>query len=165
MESKYSKWYFELMTSRPVREDTYLEKHHIIPKCVGGSDDEENLILLTPREHFIAHLLLTKMYEGEARHKLLYAFNMMFVRSSKNRLRGNFNSKLYESIRKEAHQHFGKHGRKGRPAWNRGMTRSQAVKDAVSKANKGRTAWNKGVPRTEEDKAKMRAGWAKKLGK
>ncbi|WP_407304040.1 HNH endonuclease signature motif containing protein [Acinetobacter sp.] len=35
----------------------YLEEHHIIPKCLGGLDIPENLVLLTPREHFIAHVL------------------------------------------------------------------------------------------------------------
>ena len=42
--------------------DVYLEKHHIVPKCVGGTNDESNLVLLTAKEHYICHLLLTKMY-------------------------------------------------------------------------------------------------------
>lgn len=40
----------------------YHESHHIIPKSVGGSDKVENLVLLTSREHFIAHMILWKMY-------------------------------------------------------------------------------------------------------
>ena len=39
----------------------YWEKHHIIPRCIGGSDKKENLVWLTAREHYIAHWLLTKI--------------------------------------------------------------------------------------------------------
>jgi hypothetical protein len=45
---------------------------------------------------------------------------------------------------------------------NKGIPRDDTVKDAVSKANKGRTAWNKGKERTEQEKQKMREGWAKR---
>lgn len=45
------------------RKDCYCEKHHIIPKSLGGSDDQSNLIMLTAREHFIAHRLLLKHYQ------------------------------------------------------------------------------------------------------
>ena len=38
--------------------DEYHERHHIIPKCIGGTDDTENLIDLLAREHFNAHRLL-----------------------------------------------------------------------------------------------------------
>lgn len=38
------------------------ERHHIIPSCMGGSDLPENLVLLTPREHFVCHRLLVKIY-------------------------------------------------------------------------------------------------------
>ncbi len=41
--------------------DYYTEKHHIYPKCLGGLDDEMNLVLLTYREHVICHKLLTKL--------------------------------------------------------------------------------------------------------
>jgi len=40
----------------------YTEKHHIIPKCLGGSDDLSNIAVLTPEEHFLAHQLLVKIY-------------------------------------------------------------------------------------------------------
>jgi hypothetical protein len=40
----------------------YYEKHHILPKCLGGTNNEENLVLLTGREHFICHKLLIYIY-------------------------------------------------------------------------------------------------------
>ena len=41
---------------------SYKESHHIVPKCIGGSDDKENLVDLTPEEHYLAHQLLVKIY-------------------------------------------------------------------------------------------------------
>ena len=38
--------------------DEYHEKHHILPKCMGGTDEKDNLIDLFAREHFEAHRLL-----------------------------------------------------------------------------------------------------------
>ena len=41
----------------------YCEKHHILPRCMGGKNEEDNLTTLTFREHYIAHLLLTKIHK------------------------------------------------------------------------------------------------------
>jgi 5-methylcytosine-specific restriction endonuclease McrA len=56
---------YDLLCSRgqTVRSLDYIEKHHIIPKCLGGNDSEENLTRLTAREHYIAHWLLHKIYK------------------------------------------------------------------------------------------------------
>lgn len=40
----------------------YTEKHHILPKCLGGPDDPENIVSFTAREHFVAHWLLHRAY-------------------------------------------------------------------------------------------------------
>lgn len=40
----------------------YSERHHIVPRCLGGADDRSNLVVLTPEEHYVAHQLLVKMY-------------------------------------------------------------------------------------------------------
>lgn len=42
----------------------YCEKHHILPRSLGGSDDASNLILLTARQHYVAHWILWKAYAG-----------------------------------------------------------------------------------------------------
>jgi len=59
----------------------YVEKHHIIPRCLGGSDQKDNLVELTAEEHYIAHLLLVKMYPQNK--SLWYAANMMANRNNK----------------------------------------------------------------------------------
>jgi len=53
----------------------YYEKHHIMPRCLGGKDEKENLVLLTAREHYICHKLLTYIYPNE--YKLSVAFHYM----------------------------------------------------------------------------------------
>jgi hypothetical protein len=50
----------------------YTEKHHIIPRCMGGSSEKSNLTKLTAKEHFICHKLLHKIYPDN--EKLRYAF-------------------------------------------------------------------------------------------
>lgn len=40
----------------------YKERHHIIPRCMGGSDEDKNIVNLTAREHFISHKLLVKLH-------------------------------------------------------------------------------------------------------
>jgi len=70
----YQKHYdllIEKANNRSILKTTYKEKHHIIPKCIGGTDDPNNLIELFPEEHLVAHLLLTKIYPDS--YKLLQA--------------------------------------------------------------------------------------------
>jgi hypothetical protein len=100
--NKYSMWYFSLVNSRKYKNNTsvYLEKHHIIPKSLGGSDTEENLVFLTAREHYIAHILLVKMLKGKSKKSMSYALWMMTNASTKHQKRYAPNSKLYEFARK-----------------------------------------------------------------
>ena len=55
--------------------DSYYENHHIIPRSLGGGNDKNNLVLLTPKEHFLAHRLLVKMYPDCT--KMKFAMFMM----------------------------------------------------------------------------------------
>jgi len=77
----------------------YKEKHHIIPRCLGGKDDKENLVWLTAREHFICHFLLTKIYNRETIewYKMVNAFLMMKCNSVLQER--YFNSRLYDTLR------------------------------------------------------------------
>jgi hypothetical protein len=68
----------------------FVEKHHIIPKCMGGNDSPNNLVLLPVRAHFIAHYLLHKAYPENK--SLAHAFAMMGV----NNQHQHRNSRLYE---------------------------------------------------------------------
>ncbi|MGZ7204812.1 HNH endonuclease signature motif containing protein, partial [Streptococcus pyogenes] len=58
----YQRHYNSLMDRAKYRNlNCYKELHHIIPRCMGGSDDKDNLVYLTAAEHFVAHQLLLKM--------------------------------------------------------------------------------------------------------
>lgn len=59
----YKRLYKKFIDSRRnLIRDGYIERHHIKPRGLGGSDESANLVNLTPREHFFAHLLLYKIY-------------------------------------------------------------------------------------------------------
>lgn len=75
--------------------DGYVEIHHIIPKCLGGGDESENLVKLSAREHFIAHLLLAKMFPFTG---LVHAaFKMACINQASGIVK--IHSKLYEYLR------------------------------------------------------------------
>lgn len=44
----------------------YVERHHVVPRCMGGSDDDLNIVSLTAEEHFVAHQLLAKLFPSVA---------------------------------------------------------------------------------------------------
>ena len=121
LTNKYSKLYYKITSNAKQRTtDDYTELHHIIPQSMGGSNDKENLVDLTAREHFICHWLLIKMTEGKDRSKMLYALNGM---KAENRYQQRYHTKItarvYEKYRIE---HAKNHSEtmKGKPAWNKG---------------------------------------------
>lgn len=76
-DNKYSKWYLTLIHRARTRvfsgKPSGYHKHHILPRCLGGGDEAENLCLLTYREHLIAHMLLVKMTSGKNQVKMAHA--------------------------------------------------------------------------------------------
>lgn len=64
--NEYEEEYFALINKAKADnrrwEPFKFEEHHILPKCMGGSDEKDNLILLTTAEHFKAHVLLSRAY-------------------------------------------------------------------------------------------------------
>jgi hypothetical protein len=73
----------------------YSEKHHIIPRCLGGSDEITNLVSLTPEEHYLCHLLLVKIYPNNI--KLVKAA-MFMVSSNSSQQRNN---KVYGWLKRQ----------------------------------------------------------------
>lgn len=91
----YHKIYTDLINRcKDKKYNEYTETHHIIPKCIGGTDCKDNLVIMSSREHYIAHILLYKIYKT---NKLLYAINMMTIHNSTNRM----TNRKYEWIRKK----------------------------------------------------------------
>lgn len=110
--------------------NSYYEKHHIIPRCIGGSNKEENLALLTPKEHFICHCLLVNIYKQDVRIyiKMLQALNMMKVKHKHHER--YLNSKLYEKYRNKL---YGQSGLlKGKNHYMYGRTHTKETKKIIS---------------------------------
>lgn len=147
LENKYTKYYINIINKAKNRLiDGYCETHHIIPKSLGGSNLKENLVNLTAREHFICHLLLTKMYEGDAKKKMIHAAWAMATLENDNQQRYKITSKIYESLRikyatLKAETLKGKSGRK----------HSEETKKKLSLAHTGK----KRAPMSEESKKKL----------
>lgn len=57
--------------NRQKNKGIYYEEHHILPRGMGGSEQKENKVLLTAKEHYIAHILICKIYPHNK--KMLYA--------------------------------------------------------------------------------------------
>ncbi len=97
----YHKIYHGIIAKSQNRElhDVYTERHHILPRSLGGSDCKLNIAILTAREHFLCHYCLVKMQPAgsDSWHKMVRAFGMMKA-SACNQDR-YFNSRLYESLR------------------------------------------------------------------
>ena len=99
MKGKYQNIYERLILRAQQRElQGYCERHHIIPRCMGGSDDKSNLVKLTPEEHYTAHLLLIKIHP---KHKGLHLAIRILCQGSKFTVRNN---KKYGWVKKRLFQ-------------------------------------------------------------
>lgn len=102
--NKYTLWYFSIISKAKENSNSgkYYETHHIIPKSLGGSNELTNLVRLTAREHFVCHLLLTKMVEGDDKRKMIYACWAMSNQQRIGQSRYKISSHLYEILRTNA---------------------------------------------------------------
>jgi hypothetical protein len=101
LPNKYNNYYSNIIAtakSRTLPTNVYTEKHHILPKSLGGSNDKSNLVRLTAREHFICHMLLVKFTQGKDRIKMIHAaWRMTCSANQENRHVANSHS--YQLIR------------------------------------------------------------------
>jgi len=151
LTNKYTRWYYSIIdnaNSRTLHNTVYIEKHHIIPRSMGGNNDVTNLAKLTAREHYLCHYLLTKMTTETNKVKMLCALRFLNANNRKS-------SRVYEYIKTNLH-----HGplavlikqkisntMKGRPAHNKG--KKQNHKKHQTRIDNSATGLNKlkGVPR------------------
>jgi hypothetical protein len=135
IQNKYTKIYYDIVARAISRELTgYCESHHIIPKSMGGDDSPENIVSLTAREHFLCHLLLTKMTAGADKSKMSQAAWMMASCVGKDQQRYKVNNRLYEKLKHE-----------------------------MSLVKKSITTWNKGITPKYETRLKLRTASISKL--
>lgn len=119
ISNKYSTWYIRICQNAKNRltstdktnlrkESTklvgYSECHHIWPRSICENEaqkkDITNLVFLTAREHFICHLLLTKMFSDTRKYKMCSAISR-FLQNNKFQDR-RLTSHQYSLVRKLA---------------------------------------------------------------
>lgn len=104
-ETKYTKWYFSIIQNaqlqpRKKNKDVYFERHHIVPRSLGGNNNKTNLVLLTAKEHYMCHLLLPKMcIDSRHRAKMVYAFMLLSKAGNKFNRNLKYTSRIYERIK------------------------------------------------------------------
>lgn len=119
----YIKIYNDLISRSKIRTlSGYVERHHIVPRCMGGNNSSKNIAILTPEEHYVAHQLLVRIYPNEP--KLVFALVKM---SGNNQYRTN---KLYGWIRKKFSEEMS--------ALQKGRPKSREHKRKIGNANRGR---------------------------
>lgn len=136
LDNKYTRWYYGIINrvlESPHNADTYTEKHHIIPRSMGGSDSPANLVRLSAREHFICHLLLTKMCIGLNKRSMAFAAWQMTHINGRPRHRST--SRIYSYLRKNLSDNY-----KGVPkktSWWKGKHHTKKTLAKQSEAKKG----------------------------
>lgn len=150
-DSKYTKWYFDIIAKAKNQEIFgYTEKHHIIPKSLGGNNKKANLIRLSARQHYICHLLLMKMVISK-KHQFQMASAFQYMAKIRNNsTKQRYNSKLYEYHRKirmkiQSERFSGK----GNPHY--GIAQSEETKQKISQANSGQSR----LPQKEREKRRQ----------
>lgn len=103
INNKYTSIYYKIIDRAKKRHlGSYKERHHIIPKSLGGNNDTTNIVSLTAKEHFICHLLLTKMVSIDLKKKMTYAVWLMCnVKNHNQPNRYVPNSNTYQTIREQ----------------------------------------------------------------
>ncbi len=143
-DNKYLKWYFSLCNSARGRvRSEGMERHHVIPKSLGGSNQEDNLVYFTYREHFLAHWILTKITKGKLRTKMLAAlWAMTWVSKTNTRIVAGWQYAIARAVVPELCRATGKAGK--------GRVMSEEHKLKIKKALTGK-------PKSESHKNKLRA--------
>lgn len=102
IKNKYTTYYYQIVENASNRLiDGYTEEHHIIPQSMGGSNNKDNLVRLTGREHFVCHLLLTKMLDGPLKHKAVKAAKMMATVAGPGQQRYKVTGRTYEFLKEQ----------------------------------------------------------------
>mgnify|MGYP000910325090 CR=1 FL=1 len=126
----YGEHYARLMgRARGRAVSGYVEVHHVLPRCMGGTDGASNLVKLTAREHYLAHLLLVRMFPSEM--SLVFAAHMMTV----DRYGSRYGNRKYEWLRIR-HSKATAEAKRGN-AYGLGTKRTAATRLKMSLAQKG----------------------------
>lgn len=137
LSNKYTLLYNRLIEQALTRDTPaqYVEKHHIIPKALGGTDVKSNIVELTAREHFICHVLLIKMTQGDDKRRMAFAMSMMCRSTAKHHRYLPRSSRWFAAIRE-----YSISLRKGlkHKSHSKGWKHSDVAKKKISAAHLGK---------------------------
>lgn len=140
LQNKYTQWYNNIINQalhRDLSKDVYTEKHHIIPRSLGGSDNKDNLVRLTAKEHYICHLLLPKMTTGLNKRSMSHALWKIVNQRTKHQDRYKVTSRIYEMVKKSNSLAL-REANLGKPNLSaRGIPKSLEHKQKISKTLTG----------------------------
>lgn len=104
----YERIYHKLITYRQFNQpSSYIERHHIVMRSLGGSDDDEsNIVCLTGREHYIAHLLLARFNRCSQTAYALWMMQMKVSDRPTIKL-----GRMYEWARKECAKYISRNNK------------------------------------------------------
>jgi len=145
----YLKYYCNLIrkAEKRVVPEGYTEKHHTFPKSIFGNNNR--IVILTGREHYIAHALLEKIFieryglKDRRTIKMITAFWCMNNQKTKNEY---LNSYLYESSKIRFIDSI------------KGVKRTESHRQKMSETNSGKIWWTDGV-KTKHSKECPGEGW------
>lgn len=153
----YKRHYDALIERARIRQlSGYVERHHIVPKCMGGGNEPANIVRLTAEEHFVAHQLLVKMFPE---HRGLIGwlrrrFSAMISETLKGRIRSpETRAKISAAQLGKKRGPYSDVIRARMSKASKGKPKSEAHRAALSKAKLGK----KRKPHSEETKEKIRA--------
>lgn len=149
----------------------YVEKHHVFPISIYGKNNRT--VVLTAREHYIAHALLEKIFIKRyglhhwKTHKMIKAFWCMSNQMKESRyvnshLYENLKIRYTENVRGENHPSYGrKHTQETKnkiSKKNSGRKPTEETRKKLSRIRKGRPGNRgfRGKSHSEETKQKMR---------
>ena len=169
--NKYQTWYQNITDRARNRTlECYVERHHIIPRSLGGSDDTTNLVDLTAREHFVCHWLLVKMNQGEARAKMVYALRMMKAeKHGQTRYNTKITARVYETIKRE-YSIIASEMSRGKRNGFYGKTHTPEARATISQKNTGKTLTEEQIAKqiaaqTGRKRAPFSDEWREKMSK
>lgn len=136
----YQKLYDTIVERAKSRElQGYKERHHVIPKCMNGSDDPTNIVELTAKEHFLCHKLLVFIHPNSI--SLWHAYNMMSVNGVGQRRNVRLTAREYQEIREALLPSMRKRAlkmveKRDMSNWSE-MQRANRLKDGITPPYKG----------------------------
>ncbi len=149
IDNKYHHLYFTIINrakNRILPINTKKEIHHIIPKSLGGTNETDNLVPLTLKEHWVCHRLLVKFLIDKNHIRKMYnALYMMAVKDYRT-----VNARTYEQIKNNI------------VPWNKGLTGTKGNPCSDNNKEYFRNLY-KGISRSEDAVQKMKTSWKKKF--